>query len=534
MAKKRQTVETNGKATVSDEQIERFQTFIVNNLPTWTRSQLGRHLSAGEGDRRRNIDAECGNPSTSEMDPQFYQELYERMSIARRVCAVWPRECWIQEPEVYESEDAEVNTDFEIEWKELGLKLRSEEGPSYYRGVEGSAIWELLERADVMSRIGHYGLILLGINDGSPLSSPATLYKPEQGKNKQRELLYTRVFSEAQATIAKREDRRNNPRYGRPVEYQLQLDDPADDSDNGPGQSIDYDRGQKVHWTRIVHLADNLQSNEHKGDPAMMPVANELNAIKKVLYGCGEMYYRGALPGWAFKTHPTLGTKVRIDKEDLREMIEDFQNGLQRFVSLIGMDVKSLAPQVVDPTSQIMVLLKAICIILEIPERIFYGSERGELASSQDARAWAKRVRRRRVRYLVPRVIVPFVNRLIDLRVLPVPDGFFCMWPDEDPYSPGEKALVTKARTDSMAVYVEKGVDVLIAPMDYLTRELDYTEEEALAILAASEPIKEEKEAKEEEEKALEQEKFESGQDLERELAKQKPKPGGFSGSGKP
>jgi hypothetical protein len=113
---------------------------------------------------------------------------------------------------------------------------------------------------------------------------------------------------------------------------------------------------------------------------------------------------------------------VTIDKADVRNQIENYVNSLQRYLALTGMSAKTLAPQVSDPSSQIDKHLEAICIQLGIPKRIFMGSERGELASSQDDASWNDRLKARQQGYITPRIIVPFVDRLIAVGVLPEPN----------------------------------------------------------------------------------------------------------------
>jgi len=195
------------------------------------------------------------------------------------------------------------------------------------------------------------------------------------------------------------------------------------------------------------------------------------------------MYWRGAFPGFALETHPQLGGDVSIDKTVLRDEMENYMNGLQRYMALMGMSAKSLAPQVVDPSPQINIQLDAICIRLGIPKRIFVGSERGELASSQDAGTWNGRLRYRQHNYITPRIIVPFCDRLIQMGVLPKPTGYSVVWPDLDSLTDEEQANIASKRTEAMAKYVGGDVEALMTPMDYLTRILGLTAEAAMDVL---------------------------------------------------
>lgn len=435
---------------------------LIGNVMSMRREFFSRFL-----DPRRDVYDECGYPKVGEPTYQTYQDLYEREAVPARVVECLPRESWQVTPLVYESEDADVITPFEQAWDALGATLR---GRSWYQDEEGSVVWEYLRRADELSGIGQYGVILLGLDDGADLRDEA---KPG------RKLLFLRVFPESLAQVVQSETDPTNPRFGQPTAYNITFNDPSVQS-SGIGVTT---ATAQVHWTRVVHIADNLGSSEVYGTPRMRPVLNNLLGLQKLYCGSPEMYWRGAFPGISLETHPQLGGDVDVDVSKTRDFMEEYMNGLQRYLLLMGMSAKTLAPTVVDPTPQIDAQITAICIKLGIPKRVFMGSERGELASSQDDQAWNDRLRERQGKYLTPRVVVPFVDRLIGLGVLPEPVGYSVEWPDLTSQSDAEKATVAATRTGALAQYVQGGVENLIPPLDYLTRFLGLTEEEAAAIL---------------------------------------------------
>jgi uncharacterized protein len=427
-------------------------------------------------DPERDLDTRCGY-YTGPVAAALYQDLYWYDPIARRVVQVWPFESWQCSPTVYEDEDADTVTPFEEAWDALGAGLRGE--GSWFEEEHGSLIWHYLRRADELSGIGRFGLLLLGLDDGQDLATEA---RPRDGQR----LLFLRVFPEALVTIKERERDPRSPRFGQPLTYTLKLTDPRQ-QELGAGLAVsDVD----VHWSRVIHLADNRGTSEVYGTPRMEPVRNRLHDLRKLYGGSAEMYWLGAFPGLALETNPqlTLEEASDINPESLREMMGDYQGGLQRWLALVGMTAKSLAPQVVDPTPQIAVQLEALCIQLAMPMRKFKGSERGELSSTQDEGDWSDRVRERQTHYLTPCVIVPFVDRLIALGVLPAPaQGYRVAWPDLAQQSELEQADVAVKQTQALAQYVSAGVETLIPPLDYLTRILGLAEEEATAILESAE-----------------------------------------------
>lgn len=438
-------------------------------------------------DPRRDINDDCGYPETNEISGSDYRQLYDREAVATRVAEVLPKESWQLLPVVFETEDVAEETEFEAAWREVAQSLK---GGNWFRDEQVSPIWEYLIRADILSGIGSFGVLLLGIDDGKGLDEPAdglTETGLSSPRNDGRKLLYLRAFDESLVSVNRYVSDISNPRYGLPAEYSVTFNDPRDETDKG-GSGMPL-ATQSIHWSRCVHLADNLGSSEVFGVPRMRPVYNRLLDLRKLYGGSAEMYWRGAFPGLSVETHPQLGGDVEIDKSALRTQIEQYQNTLQRYLALTGMSAKSLAPQVVDPTNQIDVQLTAICIRLGIPKRIFMGSERGELSSNQDASTWTDRLRDRQTNYINPRVIAPFVNRLIALGVLPVPERYGIVWPDLESVSDAEQAVNAAKRMEAITKYVQGDVESLMHPADFLTREMGFSAEDADAILEGAASI---------------------------------------------
>lgn len=557
-------------------------------------------------DPRRSIFDECGYPQTTGFDGEQFFDLYDREPIGTRVVELFPKESWKVEPTVYEDEDSESVTPFEEAWDALDENLRGVQ--SHYKPEAGSIVWEYLYRADMLSGIGSFGIILLGIDDGkllqdpvdgvpldgrakdisgvsqiqtaptqSPPStqigdsyktsdpntddttesdkdddvsraleskeidtaqnpdyavagkddSPATadasdvskdiyggqmgdtsyplvsrmgtdaLYRGTQftvlppedaaGKpaRKDAKLLFIRCFDEHLVQVVQYEADMTNPRFGQPVMYLVTLNDPRQPH-TGVGLPLATVR---VHWSRVIHLADNLTSSEVFGVPRMRPVLNPILDIQKVRGGSAEMYWKGAFPGISVETHPQLGGDVSIDTAGIRDMMENWMNGLQRYMAFSGMAAKTLSPQVVDPEKQIQVQIEAICIKLGCPKRVFMGSERGELASSQDDEQWNDQIRYRQHNYVTPRIIVPFIDRLIAIGVLPEPseeNGYKVEWPDLEAIGKKDKAAIAFQMTQAIAAYISGNCESLLPPFDFMTRILEMEEDQVQEILDAA------------------------------------------------
>jgi hypothetical protein len=435
-------------------------------------------------DPRRDIDDEVGYPATNSITASDFRSMYEREPVAARVNDVLPDESWMVNPTVIETDNPDDITPFEEAWANLSLQLRAFRGESFFKGHEGNPIWEYLHRIDRLSGIGHFGILLLGLGG----TGNDSLAKEPRVTGNPRELLFLRPMDATLVNIHQFVTDSNSPRFGQPLIYNVQLGSVDDSSQGGGMDAIRHGASLpsntvRVHWKRVIHVVDNLMSSEVFSPPRMQPVYNRLHDLRKLYSGSAEMYWRGAFPGLSIETNPKLGTNVTVDRDAMRDMMENYMNGLQRYMTLTGMSAKSLAPQVVDPTAQIAVQVEAICIRLGIPKRIFMGSERGELASSQDDSAFNDRLRRRQNGYITPRIIVPFVDRLINLGVLPEPESYSVLWPDLDALTDDEKATVAERRTRAMKDYAQGGVMNIMARTDFLIRELGYTQGEAESIL---------------------------------------------------
>lgn len=312
------------------------------------------------------------------------------------------------------------------------------------------------------------GEVASAVKTGDPDEAAAKLPKWNGVK-----LNFVRTFQETFVQIAQWDNDVTSPRYGQPVMYTITLHNPNDPQigQGQPNQTID------VHWTRIVHLADNLESSEVYGAPRLRACYNRVSDVYKVAAGSAEMYWQGAFPGLSFETIPQLGGDVEVDMEATKEQASNYTNSLQRFLVNLGMTVKTLSPTVVDPTPQIEAYIQGICVVLGVPKRIFMGSERGELSSGQDADTWRTRVKNRQQYYVTPRIIVPFVNRLIQLGVLPKPKGYSVMWVATDMLAPKDQADIANVMTTAMTAYVSGGLDALMPPIIYLTEVMGFPEE---------------------------------------------------------
>lgn len=428
---------------------------LIENAYTARRDTLERLLNPG-----KDVDYECGYPK--DIDKVDYKRMFDREGLAHRVVCVMPEESWTVQPDIYETEGVE-DTEFEKKLMEL---------------IDDNRLFHYLERMDILSGIGRFGILLFGLNDGKPLESPVEGIDQVTGeykgkRKKEVKLLYLKPFDESVVTIAAFDENKQSPRYGYPTMYTLETADERKSS-------------LRVHWTRVVHIADNRSSSEVYGEPRMKCVYNRLLDIRKILSGSGEMFWKGGYPGLSFQLDPNIAAaNATIDTDSLKEEIEKYMSGLQRYLKLEGIVVKSLQPQVADPEGHIKAQLQQIAITLGIPSRVLMGSEEARLAASQDARTWNRRVAKRQENYLTLLLVRPVIDRLIAFGVLPEVPQYFVSWPDLNTIDEKDKSDIAKTVSEALGQYVRYDVESIYPLRQFYTNILGMSAAEAEEIIRA-------------------------------------------------
>ena len=355
---------------------------------------------------RRDIDEECQYPKV--IDITMYKDMYEREGYGKKAVETLPLETWKTRPDVYENQRKRF-TPYE---KAVETLNQSELAPL-----------TMLKELDIRCGIGCYGGMLIGVNDGLPLDAPAAGVGPDgfpDGNTPpDMRLNSLTVYDESELTILEQENNPANPRFRQPTFYQINEVDRRDPAVFGP--TIKHTR---VHWSRVLHAADNCPPNAVYGQPRQKPLFNRLLDLRKILGGDGEMFWKGGFPGLVATADPSLleaGATIEIDEDALKEQLRLYMDGLQRYLTLVGMQVTALSPQVADPTPHVLVHLNAIACALNMPLRIFLGSEEGKLAGGHDKKNWEGRIKLRQQDFATPCLVRPFYNRAIMMGVVPPP-----------------------------------------------------------------------------------------------------------------
>lgn len=423
-------------------------------------SKLGYSYS---GDR--DLYDSLGWQKTLEVN-DFWQ-MYKRFGVAKRVVNIFPKNCWRIHPKIQESEDKK--TLFESEWSSL---------------VKERRIYHYLQRIDILSGIGRFGILLLGFDDGLDLKEECISSK---------RLLYLQAYREGQVVIKEFDTNSKSERYGKPSLYTVQVN--IDAMEGGNVQTFD------VHYSRVIHIAEGLLSNEVFGEPRQEDVWNDLYNLQMVVGSSGEMYWRGAFGGVAFQRDAEGEYEDDQAEKDIEDEIYKYIHGFQRHMNLQGVTANPINQQIVAPGSYADYYLDLICAAKNIPKRIFLGSEMGELASSQDKGNWNDVILGRNINYCEPMILRPLIDRLIEKGVLSKPiEDYVVRWTDLNAPSDFEKNDNANKMIEGLSKYINTGLDTLIPPEIMLKKYYNYTEEEIEQLinyasrLIKEDPIEEENE----------------------------------------
>jgi hypothetical protein len=325
-----------------------------------------------------------------------YEQKYNRQDVANRVVKAPVLGCWRYDPTIYDvkGKDTAFNT--------AVLKLEKDKD-----------LFVHLSKADLLGALGQYSILYLGLNDTIDPVLPAT---------KATEVLYFAPIPENRAAMQTYEDDITSPRYGAPTSYTITINEDVVDSTT-----------QSVNYTRVIHIAQDTLDNNYKGIPVLRAIFNNLIGLETLSLCSPVMFKSGSRPGNVIQPDDS-GIITDAIINDAKQQIQTYLNdtpNLPRFLYLQGMKTTPLPVQVVSPMDHVKVQLKLISAATRIPLRILTGSERGELASNQDERTWLNYLEERRLNISEKLILRPTVDRLIELGVIPEPQGgeYNVEWP---------------------------------------------------------------------------------------------------------
>jgi hypothetical protein len=358
-----------------------------------------------------------------------YWAKFERDPLGGRLVEFPPAETWRDTPTVKDGRDKEAtdDTDFAKAWADFAGKLR---------------VYHYCQRVDTLCGIGRFGVLLIGVAGDSDLEAEVTRVPSLD------QILYLRPYGEPSVSVAEFETDPANPRFGLPKIYNLSIGDPNSNSSAGasmPSQSV------RVHASRVIHVAEGLLENEVYGMPRLQRVFNLLDDILKLVGGSAEASWLLMRKGFVLNLDPLAKDFTPEDKENLEEQMDEYDHGIRRFMRTKGVTVSDLGSEVVDPAGGFDVMIAMIAAATSIPQRILLGSERGNLASTQDVANWAGHIASRQVNFAEPTILRPLIDRLVTWGAMPKPQpqGYTVVWDPLFELTDMEKAQIASMWADA-------------------------------------------------------------------------------------
>lgn len=423
-----------------------------NSIMQRIRAQLSANLSQYGGNRDYN--KALGYDEDISLNQYFY--VYKRMGIAKRIIDAPARDTWRGAFFVRDDSTSADSSSFENAFYDLFKKHK---------------LASIFQRVDRLSAIGHFGLLLIGFDDGLPLSEEVT---------KASSILYLQAYSQENISVQQWETNPSSERYSLPKIYSIRKVESSVSANTTFSTST-----LLVHWSRVIHIAEDKTESDVIGIPRLKPVWNYLYDLLKIAGGSAEMYWRNADPKIIFETGSDAS--VDMEEEEMREKLDEIENGLRRAFILNGMSAKYLSPALVDPSQSAEVQFKLISATTGIPLRILTGSERGELASTQDREAWLSFLEERRFSFAEPDIVRPFIDRCIKVGVLPRPkdDKYNITWSDVRALGTKEKADLGRVKSEALSYYLRYPYAQEIIPVDVFLQYIMGEESENVSAIKA-------------------------------------------------
>jgi hypothetical protein len=377
-----------------------------------SRAMLAAASGSAFGGKRNWNDA-LGYPPSNVLKPSDYRERYDRDSMAGRVVDAFPDATWRGTGgEILENEDPENITTFEQAWMDLAKRLH---------------VWSYFRRADVLAGLGRFAVVLIGAP--GDLGSPLTRVSADN-------IAFLSTFGEEDVDVKTWETDANNARFGFPLTYAFKRL-------TGDSKQV----AKVVHWTRIIHVADGLLDDNVYGAPRLKRVWNDLDDLMKVKGGGSEAFWLRANQGIQFDIDKDLKPSPE-DKEAMKTEIDEYVHNIRRILRTRGVTANTLGSDVADFSNNYNCVISNISAGCKVPQRILIGSERGELASTQDRDNWTERVQDRRDDYAGPLVVRQMVDRFIEIGALPKPEQYDVHWPAVNDLTDEQKVDIASKYAD--------------------------------------------------------------------------------------
>jgi hypothetical protein len=363
-----------------------------------------------------------------------YLAKYCRQGVATRIINKPAAATWSDPPWISSGDEA---SEFDKTWNE--------------ELVANLQIFAALQKVDVFAGLGMFAILVVGLDDGKSLSSPVT-------RGRANKVTYLQAYLEGSVAISKYDENEQSERFGLPLEYEVTIGDiNLSSAVNGAVSRVQNNKVVRIHYQRVLHVADNTLENPVFGHSRLENIWNDLEDLMKITGSSAETYWMAANRGMQIDVDKEMEMNPE-DADQLSAEIDEYQHGQRRFIRTRGVKIENLGSDFADPKSAAEVVLSNLSCATGIPKRVLIGAEAGQLASSQDRQNWAIVVGEREASFAEPVMLRPFIKMLVFAGVLPDPGVELVIeWPDAYRMSPLERAQ-TAAQMARSAANVTKAL----------------------------------------------------------------------------
>jgi uncharacterized protein len=334
--------------------------------------------------------------------------------------------------------------------------------------VQTQSLWQHIIRLDKLAGLGTYAVMVVGFDDGQDLEEPVR----STPRGRPRKVIYLQPYHQGASSILSYDTDRTSPRFGLPEMYHIRpghfvvdgLSTTLSQGMNAAQLRIPFN----VHWSRIVHISENLLEDNIFGTSRLEVVYNDVNDMMKVSGGGAEMFWLIANRGMQVDVDKEIDLSPE-DAKELAQEVEDYQHQIRRFIRTRGVEIKSLGADAIDPSGIWKILIQLVSASTGIPQLVLMGAEAGKISSQQDRASWAERIAERVSEYGNPVVLKRLLDCLISAGVLPVPENLTIQWPEAFKLDPLERGQTSAQMARSAANLAKQ--HIAMSPKDPETGE---------------------------------------------------------------
>jgi hypothetical protein len=335
--------------------------------------------------------------------------------------------------------------------------------------IQSAQLWERLSiesrlmKADKLAGLSTYSVVLVGVKDTSPLSSPMPKLKGPD------DIIYLLQFAEDNAKVLSLVSNLQDERFGRPEYYEIKT---VANPGSGPILATQSaTTAVKVHWTRIIHIAHGLLESDWIGTPDLQASWNDYESLIKTSWGGPEFAWRRGDMGIQWDLDPQYDHKPE-DLKKMDEQIEERRHNLRSDIKTSGVTAKPLQGVPDKFASNAETSIKLIAGTHCLPYTLLLGEELGLRAGEQNRETLNIVTQGRRKQFGTP-LVRQLQDRLIEFGGLAKPkskDGKYrVVWGVEEELSEGDKATLAKTYADANHSHSSAGGGLI-----YTTDEIRY------------------------------------------------------------